>query len=71
MLRSNKRIGDGAKVLSLLRNTDTFPDSGFLAGNAVCGKVSVPPAGTVKCNPLSTGFLFLNLQTATIRSRIG
>ena len=43
VLRSNKRIGDGAKVLSLLRNTDTFPDNGFLAGNAACGKVYVPP----------------------------
>jgi len=43
VLRSNKRIGKDAKVLLLLRNTDTFPDNGFLAGNAACGKVSVPP----------------------------
>lgn len=25
---------------------DTFPDTGSLAGNAACGKVSVPPATT-------------------------
>ena len=43
VMRSDKRIGDGAKVLSLLRNTDTFAEQRLSDDNALCGKVSVRP----------------------------
>ncbi len=42
--RSDKRIGEGVKILSWLRHTDTFAEHGLSNGNAFCGKVSVPPA---------------------------
>ncbi len=45
--RSDKRMGEGVKVLSWLRHTDTFPGNVFLDGSAICGKVSVPPVTTV------------------------